>query len=55
MSVTEEMDRDFAEERLGQLTMENTRLNAERDGGYRRAIEACMRSGNGTLLRGNLP
>ena len=50
LSVTEEMDRDFAEERLGQLTMENTRLNAERDGGYRRAIEACVWSGNGDVV-----
>ena len=50
LSVTEEMDRDFADERLGQLTMENTRLNAERDGGHRMAIGACVQSGNGDVI-----
>ena len=30
--------------------MENTRLNAERDSGYRRAIEGCVRSGNGDII-----
>ena len=38
LSITAEEEDIFAEERLGQLTMENTRLNKERDSDNRRWI-----------------
>ena len=48
--VTEEMDLCFAQEQLGRLTMENTRLNADRDSEHRRLIWDFVVSGNGDKI-----
>ena len=48
--VTEEMDFCFAQEQLGRLTMENTRLNADRDSEHRRMIWDFVVSGHGDKI-----
>ena len=48
--VTEEMDLCFALEQLGRLTMENTRLNADRDSEHRRMIWDFVASGHGDKI-----
>ena len=43
-------DTDTEDFRLGTITMENTRLNADRDNQYRQQIQDHVRSGNGHLI-----
>ena len=43
-------DPDIEDLRLGRITMENTRLNADRDNPYREQIQDHVRSGNGHLI-----